>query len=145
MAGDDPEPPNAWDAFITGDWALVIALLCCLFACAMSLLQIRRHLRAYVKPMMQRSIVRILFIVPLYATLSFCSLLWTGAALYFNLIRDIYEAYVIYLFFKLMCSYAGGYDKLAGDLRTRQSMKHPPPCCWYGPGVCVNIDFLMPR
>ena len=56
--------------------------------------QIYQYLRCYTNPAEQRWIVRILFIVPIYAFESWLSLLFfKGNAyyVYFNAVRDCYE------------------------------------------------------
>ncbi|KAK5611060.1 hypothetical protein CRENBAI_022634 [Crenichthys baileyi] len=61
--------------------------------------QIYMHLRFYSSPREQRHIVRILFIVPIYAFDSWLSLLFftnDQFYVYFDTIRDCYEAFVIY-------------------------------------------------
>lgn len=58
------------------------------------LLQIYQHLRWYTNPQEQRWIVRILFIVPIYATYSWISLLFFNSEsvyIYFFTVRDCYE------------------------------------------------------
>ena len=56
-------------------------------------LQIYEHLRTYSLPSEQRSIIRILFIVPIYAFDSWLSLLFfkNNYYVYFDSIRDWYE------------------------------------------------------
>lgn len=57
-------------------------------------LQIYQHLRWYTNPQEQRWIVRILFIVPIYATYSWISLLFFNSDnvyIYFFTVRDCYE------------------------------------------------------
>lgn len=56
--------------------------------------QIYLHLRWYTNPQEQRWIVRILFIVPIYATYSWISLLFFNSDnvyIYFFTVRDCYE------------------------------------------------------
>lgn len=56
--------------------------------------QIYQHLRWYTNPQEQRWIVRILFIVPIYATYSWISLLFFNSEsvyIYFFTVRDCYE------------------------------------------------------
>lgn len=56
--------------------------------------QIYHHLRWYTNPTEQRWIVRILFIVPIYATYSWISLLFFNSEsyyVYFFTVRDCYE------------------------------------------------------
>ena len=50
--------------------------------------QIIQHLRHYTEPMFQRYILRIIFMVPVYAACSFASLLAENAAIYITTIRD---------------------------------------------------------
>lgn len=56
--------------------------------------QIYHHLRWYTNPQEQRWIVRILFIVPIYATYSWISLMFFNSEnvyIYFFTVRDCYE------------------------------------------------------
>lgn len=41
-----------------------------------------------VRPLLQRYIIRIIFMVPVYAIGSFCSLQWRDGAIYFVTLRD---------------------------------------------------------
>ena len=73
--------------------------------------QIYEYLRYYTNPAEQRWIVRILFIVPVYAFQSWISLLFfshDNLYVYFNAVRDCYEAFVIYNFLCLCYEYLGG-------------------------------------
>ncbi|KAG5490841.1 hypothetical protein JKF63_00963 [Porcisia hertigi] len=87
-----------------------VASYCAIFATLLSLFQILEHLTCFSDPECQTKIVRILFMVPLFAVISLISLLAPGAAEYLNLIRDAYESYVIYAFFQLMMALMGGID-----------------------------------
>lgn len=87
---------------------ILIALLCAVGAIALALLHIYRHLLNYTEPTYQRYIVRIIFMVPVYALMSFCSLVLNGSSIYFNSIREIYEAWVIYNFLSLCLAWVGG-------------------------------------
>jgi len=51
------------------------------------------------------SIIRILFMIPIYATVSFLSYLYYRHAIYFEVLRDCYEAFAIASFFTLLCHY----------------------------------------
>lgn len=57
------------------------------------------NFRAYQPP----SIIRILFMVPVYATASFLSFWFYWRSIYFNVMRDCYEAFAIASFFALLC------------------------------------------
>lgn len=75
--------PPSTDCFLCSWWFMFCALL-----------QIYTHLRSYTVPNEQRYIIRILFIVPVYAFDSWLSLLFISNDqyyVYFDSIRDCYE------------------------------------------------------
>ena len=83
------------------------------------LYQIYCHLSNYVVVNEQRWIVRILFICPIYAFCSWLSLiLWHNneVYIYFNAIRDCYEAFVIYCFLSLCFEYLGGEGTILNEI-----------------------------
>lgn len=51
------------------------------------------------------SIIRVLFMVPIYSVVSFLSYYFYTRAVYFEVIRDCYEAFAIASFFSLLCAY----------------------------------------
>ncbi|KAG6408639.1 hypothetical protein SASPL_131657 [Salvia splendens] len=94
---------------------ILIALPCTIGAIALALRHIYNHLLNYTEPTYQRYIVRIIFMVPVYALMSFLSLIVNKHAIYFNSIREIvdavgnrYEAWVIYNFLSLCLAWVGG-------------------------------------
>ncbi|KAJ3496542.1 hypothetical protein NLJ89_g10472 [Agrocybe chaxingu] len=91
---------------------LVFAGLSTLVAVLVSFWSILLQLRSYRKPALQRMVVRIMIMVPLYAVASLISLFSLEAAFVIDAIRDIYEAFVIYCFFVLLLSYLGGERSL---------------------------------
>ncbi|PWN48143.1 DUF300-domain-containing protein, partial [Violaceomyces palustris] len=68
---------------------------------------ILKHLTYYSTPYQQRHIVRILLLVPIYSTVSFLSYLFYRHAIYYQTLRDCYEAVVLTDFFYLILSYVG--------------------------------------
>lgn len=111
-------------------FGLIVSLTFALIAVLLSFFLIWRHATHYLKPWEQRqcvptptptnylchqiqltvilhflSIIRVLFMVPIYATVSFLSYLFYRHALYFEVIRDCYEAFAIASFFALLCHY----------------------------------------
>eukprot|EP00730_Choanoeca_flexa_P014192 TRINITY_DN6114_c0_g1_i2.p1 TRINITY_DN6114_c0_g1~~TRINITY_DN6114_c0_g1_i2.p1 ORF type:complete len:395 (+),score=80.70 TRINITY_DN6114_c0_g1_i2:179-1363(+) len=87
-------------------WAVsgVFALLSLVITCH----QIYMHLYYWSKPEYQKWIVRILIMVPVYSFASWLSLKFFDASLYFDAVRDCYEAFVIYSFLSLCFAYLGG-------------------------------------
>ncbi|KAI7836252.1 hypothetical protein COHA_009842 [Chlorella ohadii] len=86
----------------------IVAALCAYVGMAISLIHIIQHLRHYSEPVFQRYIVRIIFMVPMYSICSFPSLIHPNQAIYWNTVRDCYEAWVIYNFMSLCLAYVGG-------------------------------------
>lgn len=87
---------------------IIVALPCTLGAIALAIFHIYWHLMNYTEPTYQRYIVRIIFMVPVYALASFLSLVLRDSAIYFNSIREMYEAWVIYNFLSLCLAWVGG-------------------------------------
>ncbi|CAI9101430.1 OLC1v1038760C1 [Oldenlandia corymbosa var. corymbosa] len=87
---------------------ILVALPCTIGAIALAVLHIYRHLLNYTEPTYQRFIVRIIFMVPVYALTSFLSLILNDKSIYFDSIREIYEAWVIYNFLSLCLAWVGG-------------------------------------
>ncbi|XWS42270.1 hypothetical protein CRYUN_Cryun16bG0000600 [Craigia yunnanensis] len=86
----------------------IVAFICTAGAIALAILHIYRHLLNYTEPIFQRYIVRIIFMVPVYALMSFLSLVLPQSSIYFNSIREVYEAWVIYNFLSLCLAWVGG-------------------------------------
>ena len=53
------------------------------------------HLKNYYMPQVQKFVVRILWMVPLYSVQSWMSLRFHESSLYIETLRDMYEAYVL--------------------------------------------------
>ncbi|XP_046362383.1 transmembrane protein 184B-like [Haliotis rufescens] len=97
---------------IAGTFAVAAILITCH--------QIYLHLRYYTCPNEQRWIVRVLFIVPIYSFDSFLSLMFfnnDSYYVYFDSIRDCYEAFVIYSFLSLCYEYLGGEGAIMSEIR----------------------------
>ncbi|XP_078093591.1 transmembrane protein 184ba [Mustelus asterias] len=107
--------------------------------------QIYLHLRCYSMPNEQRYIVRILFIVPIYAFDSWLSLLFftnDQYYVYFDTVRDCYEAFVIYNFLSLCYEYLGGESAIMSEIRGKpieSSCMYGTCCLW---GKTYSIGFL---
>ncbi|KAI1304934.1 Transmembrane protein [Halotydeus destructor] len=106
--------------------------------------QIYQHLRYYTMPSEQKYIVRILFIVPIYAFDCWLSLLFfkDNYYVYFDAIRDWYEAFVIYNFLALCYEYLGGEGNIMSEIRGRpiRTSWQYGTCCLQG--KTYTIGFL---
>jgi len=122
-----------------------IAALCVWTAIIITCHQIYQYLRFYTNPAEQRWIVRILFIVPLYAFVSWLSLLFFSANdyyVYFYAVRDCYEAFVIYNFLSLCYEYLGGEGNIMTEIRGKNIRTSYITCTCCLAGQSYNIGFL---
>jgi len=73
--------------------------------------------------------------VPIYAIDSWFSLRWKDYAIYFDIIRDCYEAFVIYQFFLLLTAYIEGSKPgtIFKKLESKPAVKYPFPLCFLPP------------
>ncbi|KAH6607755.1 seven transmembrane receptor [Trichoderma cornu-damae] len=86
----------------------VVAGVASLAATVVSVISIWLQAKNYRKPLLQRYVVRILLMVPIYSVASWTSMVSLRAAAFVDPIRDIYEAFTIYTFFQLLINYMGG-------------------------------------
>ncbi|KAF0744440.1 hypothetical protein LEN26_002800 [Aphanomyces euteiches] len=115
-----------------------------LVALYVSVKLIRNHLKYFTKPGVQRKIIGILWMVPIYATTSWLSLRFKSWSLLFDMMRDCYEAYVIYLFLALMVAYLGdGSDeRVVRILMTLPDLPHPFPFNYWNKPIKMDSSFL---
>lgn len=93
---------NGWTFHYLGLW---LSAIFGIIAIAVSFFVIYMHATHYVRPHEQRHIIRILFMVPIYAAVSFLSYRFYTHSVYFEVLRDCYEAFAIASFFSLLCAY----------------------------------------
>jgi len=123
---------------IGGMGAIITGGLCLAFVLVLSLWQIVMHLRNYAEPMFQRYILRIIFIVPVTTITSYCSLLFPAESIWFDTVRQWYEAWVIYNFTCLLLAYVGG----PGAVELKLDGKHIRRSCLMGT-CCFSPDMLV--
>ena len=85
------------------------------------------HATHYSRPTEQRHIVRILFMVPIYALVSYLSIVFYYHSVYYEVLRDCYEAFAIAAFFQLLCAYVG--DDIHEQKEYFRKIK-PKPWIW---------------
>lgn len=117
---------------ISGLWVVwSIALLFVILSWVVSIYLIYKHLKYYTQPEHQRYIVRLLCMVPLYSLYSLLSLILHQHQTYFAIARDCYEAYALFMFFKLCVSYGGGKDAIVEHFLSQPKQKLTFPLgCW---------------
>jgi len=94
----DALPPSlVWASFAAALLATLVALY-----------NVARHVANYTQPALQKPTIRVIFIVPFFAVFSWLALALPAQAVLFESVRDVYEAFVIYEFLKLVLAYTGG-------------------------------------
>eukprot|EP00039_Didymoeca_costata_P030648 m.30717 g.30717 ORF g.30717 m.30717 type:complete len:391 (-) comp8232_c0_seq1:27-1199(-) len=95
-----------------------------------SIWDVAMHIEHYRNPKLQRHIIRILWMVPIYSVDSWLALRFPGAAIYLDTMRECYEAYVIYNFYALMMGYLKQRDPdYLQHAKERDPTKHIFPMC----------------
>eukprot|EP00035_Acanthoeca_spectabilis_P036748 m.41461 g.41461 ORF g.41461 m.41461 type:complete len:467 (-) comp8216_c0_seq1:1159-2559(-) len=108
-----------------------------------SIFQVAQHLQNYFNPELQRYIIRCIWMVPIYAVDSFISLRFHEVALYLDIARECYEAYVIYNFYMYLLTYMRQKQPdFENAIKSRPPAKHIFPFCCLTPWV-MGPNFLF--
>lgn len=122
-------------------WVTILAGVAALAATLLTILSIWLQTKNYRKPLLQRYVVRILVMVPVYSVASWVSLQSLRAAFWIDPFRDVYEAFTIYAFFQLLINFIGGERSLIVMMHGRQPVSHPWPL-----SMCLaKIDISDPH
>lgn len=111
---------------------LIIASVFVISALLSSFWQITQHLKYYNKPYLQKYIIRILWMVPIYSTNAWVAMMFPSIGVYLDVCRETFEAFVIYSFMKYLLNY------LHYDLNLQQTIDYKPgvshlfPFCFLG-------------
>ncbi|KAI1425505.1 DUF300 domain protein [Xylaria sp. FL1777] len=116
MAGGTGEKFTTATTIVAGVFSLAATLL--------SIVSIWFQLKNYRKPLLQRYVVRILLMVPIYSISSWVSMVSLKAAAFLDPVRDIYEAFTIYTFFQLLINYLDGERALIIMTHGRAPVHH---------------------
>jgi hypothetical protein len=111
--------------------------VCVVLAVPISVFEIFWHLVYFSNPSLQKYIIRILWMVPIYGIESWFALRNTDHAIYLQAFRDFYEAFVIWSFLQFLCKFLGNHDEEILNLLARKRepavIKHLPPFCCLRP------------
>ncbi|ORX92425.1 DUF300-domain-containing protein [Basidiobolus meristosporus CBS 931.73] len=99
------------------------------------------HLKNYARPNLQRNVLRIIWMIPVYAISSWISLHSLEIAFYVDALRDVYEAFVLYCFFNLLVNYLGGERELLSLLHGRKPAKHMWPVNWWSKEIDIGDPY----
>jgi len=124
-----------------------------LLAGLISMWHMTGHLRAFNNPSVQRKILAILWMSPIYGVTSWLSLVLPQFEGYLGIVKDFYESYVIYQFLSFLISVLGRGDRdTVVDLLADHTDHLEPPvrCCgWfrgkypYGDSRTLANDILL--
>lgn len=119
--------PNSGTGARFQQWVIILAGVSALAATLLTILSIWLQTKNYRKPLLQRYVVRILIMVPVYSIASWVSLQSLRAAFWIDPFRDVYEAFTIYAFFQLLINFIGGERSLIIMMHGRPPISHPWP------------------
>ncbi|RAL66155.1 hypothetical protein DID88_005827 [Monilinia fructigena] len=117
---------------------IVVAGSAALLASLLSIVSVWLQTKNYRKPLLQRYVIRILLMVPIYSISSWTSLVSRDAALFLDPIRDVYEAFTIYTFFQLLINFLGGERALIIMMHGREPVHHLWPLNHAFPKVDIS-------
>ncbi|CAD6447056.1 293d8bda-7e1b-474d-966f-bb659da967ee [Sclerotinia trifoliorum] len=117
---------------------IVVAGSAALLASILSIVSVWLQTKNYRKPLLQRYVIRILLMVPIYSISSWTSLVSREAALFLDPIRDVYEAFTIYTFFQLLINFLGGERSLIIMMHGRAPVHHLWPLNHVFPKVDIS-------
>mmetsp|Transcript_32239 Transcript_32239/g.68227 ORF Transcript_32239/g.68227 Transcript_32239/m.68227 type:complete len:643 (-) Transcript_32239:91-2019(-) len=94
-----------------------------------------QHLRHMHSPVVQRKIMAVLWMTPIYSITSWMSLVFTSAEPYLAVIREFYESYCVYIFLSFLIAVLGRGDRHAvvDLLEERADQLSRPDKCRCGP------------
>ncbi|KAK9773582.1 putative Transmembrane protein 184 [Seiridium cardinale] len=123
--------------------ATIVAGVASLAATLLSIVSVWFQLKNYRKPLLQRYVVRILLMVPIYSLSSWVSMVSLTAAQFLDPIRDIYEAFTIYTFFQLLINYVHGERALIIMAHGRAPVHHLWPLNHVLPKVDISDPYTF--
>ncbi|XP_044748080.1 transmembrane protein 184C [Coccinella septempunctata] len=98
-------------------------------AIPISLWEIILHVIHYTTPKLQKHIIRILWMVPIYAVNAWLGLVNPENSIYVDSFRECYEAFVIYNFMRYLLNYLNMEMDLEASLEVKPQVKHIFPFC----------------
>lgn len=109
-----------------------------LLTCLISMFHMTTHVHKFTQPKIQRKIIAILWMSPIYSVTSFLSLIFPEVEGWMAIIKDFYESYCIYVFLSFLIAVLGegSRDKAVEVLAKHAGhLDRPTRClgCFYDP------------
>ncbi|KAJ3805214.1 DUF300-domain-containing protein [Lentinula lateritia] len=140
----NPDGGIEWDAHRIG-WA--VAGACSVATVLISMISVFQHCRTYTKPAEQRQILRILYMPPIYAVISFCSYRFFRSYTYYDLgeVGAPFKAFTLSAFLMLLIEFVAdsgsGHNPESSIARKGKRNLPFPFCHWrYRPTKDVHLD-----
>ncbi|OAG00936.1 DUF300-domain-containing protein [Paraphaeosphaeria sporulosa] len=142
-AASEGDPRGTGDRFAKA--VIIVAGVAALVASVITFIAVWLQTKNYRKPLLQRYVVRILLMVPIYSACSWASLVSIKASRWIEPLRDVYEAFTIYTFFQLLINFIGGERALIILMTGRAPVSHLWPMNLVLPKVDISDPhtFLM--
>ncbi|KAF2401932.1 DUF300-domain-containing protein [Trichodelitschia bisporula] len=121
-----------------GRIVVILAGVAALSATLLTFISVWLQSKNYRKPLLQRYVIRILLIVPIFAAASWASLISLKVAFWIDPLRDVYEAFTIYTFFQLLINFIGGERALIILMYGRRPVSHLWPLHYIFPKVDIS-------
>lgn len=115
-----------------------------LLSCLLTAFHMTQHVSNFQEPEIQRKIVAILWMSPIYSITSFVGLVAPTADGYLEVLKDFYEAYVVYTFLSFLIAVLGRGDRetaVAVLAKHADHLKDPTTClssCYHPPPDTSN-------
>ncbi|XP_030376706.1 transmembrane protein 184C-like [Scaptodrosophila lebanonensis] len=129
------------DGFSRRDQLILIGGLFVLSAVPVSIWHIIQHVIHFTKPILQKHIIRILWMVPIYALNAWIGLFFPAHSIYVDSLRECYEAYVIYNFMVYLLHYLNLGMDLEATMEYKPQVYHFFPLCCMRPWV-MGREFI---
>ncbi|PNF39809.1 Transmembrane protein 184C [Cryptotermes secundus] len=121
------------NGFTKNDQGSLIGGVFVMMALPISFWEITQHMVHYTKPSLQKHIIRILWMVPIYAVNAWLGLVFPEQSIYVDSLRECYEAYVIYNFMVYLLNYLNSELTLEANLEMKPQVNHLFPFCCLTP------------
>ncbi|XP_022222612.2 transmembrane protein 184C isoform X3 [Drosophila obscura] len=129
------------DGFQRNDQLILIGGLFVLSAVPVSIWHIIQHVIHFTKPILQKHIIRILWMVPIYALNAWIGLFFPKHSIYVDSLRECYEAYVIYNFMVYLLNYLNLNMDLEITMEYKPQVNHFFPLCCMRPWI-MGREFI---
>jgi hypothetical protein len=111
-------------------WAWIVGGLFAFSAVIWSLVGIYKHYYYNSNAHVRKWVIRVLIMVPVYALAAWAGLVMKKYTLYWDVLREGYESYCIYSFFRFLVAYLGGEVKIVEACGGKEQREHVAPFNW---------------